>query len=59
MPRLQTSLELRSVIVALSKTGNFTFKKIASIVRRDRSTVGKSISRYKTQGILLSGSHPG
>jgi transposase len=54
MPGKEISLELRSVIIALSKTGSFSHHGIANIVRRNRSTISKIITRYKTHGTLSS-----
>ena len=59
MPGSDTSLELCAIIVSLSKTDSFTHQEISSIVRRDRSTISKILSHYKTHRTLSSTSRPG
>ena len=59
MPGSDTSLELRAIIVSLSKVKSFTQRAIARIVCRTPSTVSKILSRYKTLGTLSSAPHPG
>jgi len=53
----QTSTELRAIIVALSKAGFPNFQ-IASILKRNASTISKVIIRYIKLG-TLSSHHPG
>jgi len=52
----ETSIELRTIIVALSKAGFPNFK-VASILTRDPSTISRVITRYIKLGTLSH--HPG
>jgi len=49
----QTSIELRAIIIALSKAGFPNFR-VASIPKRNASTISKVIIRYIKLGTLSS-----
>jgi len=52
MPRHETDIELRAIIISLKKTGNFTISQISRITNRPPSTISTITGRYQRYGTL-------
>jgi transposase len=52
MPRHETDIELRVIIIGLKKTGNFTISQISRITNRPPSTISTITGRYQRHGTL-------
>jgi len=59
MPRHETDIELRAIIVGLKKTGNFTISQISRITNRPPSTISTITGRYQRYGTLNNSTRSG
>jgi len=58
MPRHETDIELRAIIISLKKTGNFTISQISRITNRPPSTISTITGRYQRYGTLNNSIRP-